>query len=492
MPVHYLPGWRWPEELEADGLESIDHDGETYVPMDWVLRYHNNPDVIEECRRFQAVAATATPPAPPPTRLELGDDASPRQKLFEECLTTWPSKDEHDQFRALYPLQETYSQVLTRLSDGELAALAKYLRERKRKPPTLKSFEGEGKETLGLTISEIEQRMRQVSWGWPKRVDDMLFVLTGGVQLRWLRTQNALFAWLGCQFRNGVAWGEGVDMVSKGEYLAHLQATAQHYDAVEPYPHEPLLPRHYYAHPLPTGGDGTALAGLLKRFCPQTELDKALIEAAFLTALWGGTPGSRPAFLVTSDAEDDNGKGRGVGKSKLAQMIAQLCGGLLDFKASTEADEICKRLLSPEGRLRRVTLIDNIKSLHFSWDTLEAMITSDTISGRQMYQGEGRRPNTLVWFLTINGANLSKDLAQRVIVIKLARPVYSDARGAARACAEDRPVDGAGDPVRPVDPRWRRGGLRRACGTGARESGAREPDHEFVAAGRILLTRRQF
>src|SRR5262249_29742783 len=52
-------------------------------------------------------------------------------------------------------------------------------------------------------------------------------------------------------------------------------------------------------------------------------------------------------------------------------------------------------------------------------------VTSTTISGRQMYVGEGQIPNTFAVMLTINGATLSRDMAQRCVIIKLARPEYS-------------------------------------------------------------------
>src|SRR5262249_29807322 len=78
-----------------------------------------------------------------------------------------------------------------------------------------------------------------------------------------------------------------------------------------------------------------------------------------------------------------------------------------------------------EGRGKRALLIDNIKSLKFSWGELEAAITSDVISGHQMYVGEGRRPNLFNWFLTINGASMSRDMTQRVAPLKVRRADYS-------------------------------------------------------------------
>jgi hypothetical protein len=37
-----------------------------------------------------------------------------------------------------------------------------------------------------------------------------------------------------------------------------------------------------------------------------------------------------------------------------------------------------------------------------------------------------RRPGILTWFITMNGASLSKDMAQRVVPVKLSRPDYTD------------------------------------------------------------------
>jgi hypothetical protein len=42
-----------------------------------------------------------------------------------------------------------------------------------------------------------------------------------------------------------------------------------------------------------------------------------------------------------------------------------------------------------------------------------------------MYTGEGDRPNLLTWLITLNGANLSRDLAQRCVIIRIKRPIYS-------------------------------------------------------------------
>jgi hypothetical protein len=93
---------------------------------------------------------------------------------------------------------------------------------------------------------------------------------------------------------------------------------------------------------------------------------------------------------------------------------------LIDFEHDSDGEKLKKRILSPGALTKRIALLDNIKSPKFSWAQLEALITASTISGHRMYIGESTRPNTLVWFITLNGPSMSTDLAQRCVFIKLA------------------------------------------------------------------------
>ena len=148
-------------------------------------------------------------------------------------------------------------------------------------------------------------------------------------------------------------------------------------------------------------------------------MDGHLLKAMWATALWGGTGGAGPAFVITSDL------GRGVGKSRLAALTGYLVGGSLDFSAKEDIATIKQRLLSPDALTHRVAFLDNVKSLRFSWAELGALVTSVEISGKRMFVGEVQRPNTFTWFGTLNGASLSTDMAQRCVIIKLGRPEYS-------------------------------------------------------------------
>jgi hypothetical protein len=278
---------------------------------------------------------------------------------------------------------------------------------------------------VGYPMQIVRRELLRLTKGWPRRVGSLLFAEAPGPVPLYLQSPTAMFAWVSSFLpptkMNNLQWIAGYDKVSEAQLYENLRQTAEDYAAVEGYPHWPPLPKHYYMHPPLEGGDGRAFAGLLSRFCPATDLDADLIRAFFLTSIWGGLPGKRPAWLITGE-DDDEQKGRGCGKTKLANTVAETVGGAISLSANEDISKLKTRLLSPDALGFRVALLDNIKSLHFSWADLESLVTCDVVSGHRMYSGEGRRPNTLMYVLTLNGANLSKDMAQRVVTIKLRRP----------------------------------------------------------------------
>jgi hypothetical protein len=271
----------------------------------------------------------------------------------------------------------------------------------------------------GLPLAAVRDDLLDLTGGWPKRVGEVLFVEGPEHKPLYLDNPTKLFAWLDdrCQ----VDWWAGTDAVSQERFYAALAMTADAYRAVEEFPHWPAMPDTYYMHPPLPETDGSYLNALVNYFCPLQHADPALIRAFILSLFWGGEPGTRPAWLVVGP-ENDFQKGRGVGKSTLIVVLSELVGGFLEITPTEDIVAIKKRLLSPEARPFRVCRIDNIKTHRFSWADLEGLITSPVISGHRMYAGEGRRPNSLIWTLTLNGASMSKDMAQRCVVIKLNRP----------------------------------------------------------------------
>jgi hypothetical protein len=273
-----------------------------------------------------------------------------------------------------------------------------------------------------LRVEDLARSLEAICPGWPKRVDDRLFWETPRHEPLYLDSSARLFAWIDA--RAQVDWTKGVGkFIPQERFYEHLRMTAEPFGSIEVLPHHPPMPGAYYMLPqLPPAG--RRLRRFLGFFCPETPEDAELILAMILTPLWGGPAGRRPAFLVTGP-DDDPKQGRGTGKTTLVDVLAdEVLNGFVDVSPTDQIADVKTRLLSDAGRQIRIARLDNVKTLKFSWADLEGLITSPEISGKQLYQGEGRRPNTLAWLITLNGASLSADMAQRVVVIKLRRPDY--------------------------------------------------------------------
>jgi hypothetical protein len=223
-----------------------------------------------------------------------------------------------------------------------------------------------------------------------------------------------------------VRWKERSEGVTtKPEFFAYTLQNARTYDAVELFPHHEQLPGIRYMHPPLPVGDGMSIKWLIDRFSPATDDDRELLLGYFVTHIWGGPPGSRPGWLF--EAEDATAAaGRGAGKSTPCQMLCHLLENrFVAVKDDEDYNRIKTRLLSEGADGARVLLMDNLKSLRLSSQDLEALITSPVIDGHRLYAGQGKRPNLLTVTITVNGAMLSKDMAQRVIPVRLKRASYS-------------------------------------------------------------------
>lgn len=283
---------------------------------------------------------------------------------------------------------------------------------------TIETNEDEdGRETnkiAPLPISEIITDMFIRTEGWPKRINNSLFIHEPE-GIHWIDSAPALFGWLSTKL-GVIEWRKTLGCVTKEELYNELCRRAEPFEAIEMLPHFPKLPDHYYACEEVESGNGDYLDKLINFFSPATDHDRMLILAMFVTPFWGGKPGSRPAFLVTSD------KGRGVGKSTIAAMVARLANGFIELRPTEDASRMYARLLSANGLKLRIARLDNVKTMKFSWAELEAVITSPVISGHRLHKGEASRPNNFSLYITLNGASLSIDMAQRVIIVKLKRP----------------------------------------------------------------------
>jgi hypothetical protein len=279
---------------------------------------------------------------------------------------------------------------------------------------------GDGqRQTTPLTMTEVVQRIIDNTDNWPRRVEKSLFIHEGEtISVSWLDSPSSLFGWLGRKCGT-IRWSKVLGCVTKEETYSELCRTATAYATVEQLPHEPMIDGHYYACGAIEPGDGSALKRFLEFFAFETSLDRQLYVAGMATPLWGGLPGTRPAVMLTAPT------GRGKGKSTAAKMVCRLYGGSVDVSANEDIGVIKQRFLTAEAAHLRIGFLDNLKTTRFSWGELEAFITAAQISGKRLYVGNASRPNYVTWFITLNGASLSTDMAQRVVEVRLASPNYT-------------------------------------------------------------------
>jgi hypothetical protein len=270
-----------------------------------------------------------------------------------------------------------------------------------------------------LPANVLLEKILEHKDNWPKSVNGLLVVIGNNQRFQILKDKKDFFAWVHSDINLQWISGSGI---SKDEFFKFAVNNCDSYEFLSDFPHYPpirnvlYLPKNY-----PNAG-GEALNKFISYFCPASHLDARLIQALALTLFWGGPPGQRPGFLLTTEDTGPSG-GIGYGKTTLANKMAELCGGSIVLSPEEGHEAVAKRILSPaNGKAnQRVLLLDNIKKLKLSNAGLEALITSQEISGHRMYGGHAVSPNYFVSILTLNGASLSRDLASRCVPILLGK-----------------------------------------------------------------------
>ncbi len=291
---------------------------------------------------------------------------------------------------------------------------------------------GSGDETRRCYVPapKIFELIQEANQGYPRRVGSILFAecdpppvgeLPTSGSIRYISNEAALFAYLmrDCDIRwSSRECGDREtnakrNPATKKEIFEFSSAEAKpQYKSVELLPHYPQIDGVYYAQCELPEPSGKVLSELIDHFNPETEIDRQLMIAALVTPAWGGDPGTRPAFVFTST------HGRGVGKTTTASLICDIWGGAPSITEREDWEAVRSRLLSDESLSQRCVLIDNLKT-RLSRSGLEGAITATTIDGKKMYKGQFSRPNNLTWFITANSPSLSRDLAERAVIIKL-------------------------------------------------------------------------
>lgn len=308
--------------------------------------------------------------------------------------------------------------------------------------------------TVYKPMDQFARELLEHTAGWPASVCGLLFApreVPGdplpGMRAVWMLPKPEVFgAWLhdvadvrwAAPFGvvDGVS-GEPRTPVGKAELHEWLKANAPNrYLGISALPHEPPMPGIYYTPCKLPPATGETLRTFLDAMNPETPVDRLLLLATIVTPGWGGEPGTRPAFVISSS------HGRGTGKTSTVTAIAEmLWGGVITIKPDEPHDKVIGRLLGDDGLGSRCVLFDNVKGRSDS-AAMDSLLTARTIDGWRPHHGQYSRLNYMTFFVTSNMPKLSEDMTVRAVIIKMGKQRHAnDFIGwVAKFMAENRPA----------------------------------------------------
>lgn len=272
-----------------------------------------------------------------------------------------------------------------------------------------------------IQVNALVAECRERFLDFPRRIGSALFdrnPKTGDVV--WLPTVDSVMAWISMRSKQTVEWSRCRGAIPQAQFFHALMLAVKQYDGVSKAPHVPVRTDIFYLHdPLPQVPKGTSehLDKFVSFFAPANNTYAILIRALVMAPMFFGANSPHPSWVI------DSIDGKGVGKTTLVKMLAELYNEIpIDIDAQAlKADltSTIKRLISSEGRSRRIALLDNVQGT-FRCSNLARLITTATLSGIAPYgHSEESRRNDITYIITSNAASLDDDIAQRSYMIKL-------------------------------------------------------------------------
>lgn len=256
-------------------------------------------------------------------------------------------------------------------------------------------------------------------------------------QIQLLSDKIQLSAWIQGKSGTCIKWatGQTSGFVTKDEFFARLVQTVRRYSGIAAAPHYPPRDDVFYTHEdlPPATGIHEAFWKFVSFFNPADSTNKTILAAFVLAPLFYDGVNDKPMLLVdTVDAQAS-------GKTSVVKMIALLYDEdpiSIDLTTlGNDLGNIKKRILSSEGRRKRIVLLDNlVKTLKSP--ALADFVTSNSITGMAPYgKGEESRPNDLTFFGTFNGASVDTDMATRCYTLHIRAVERPDPSWASRLTA---------------------------------------------------------
>lgn len=282
-------------------------------------------------------------------------------------------------------------------------------------------------------VDELCDEIRERFLHFPRRLGGVLFDFTRNRDpkkrhIMPILAKDDLKAWVNGTSGHQADFEGGGNFAGWAEIFARLHQTAIAYNGIAHAPWHPHREDVFPIYPiLPTADPThTRFWEFIDRFCPATPADRTLIAAFALAPLFYDRAAQRPAWAIdTVDAQAS-------GKTTLVKMVAALYGETplgLDLKTlNNDLTQVKKRVLSTEGRAKRIALFDNITE-SFKGANLADLVTESAITGMAPYgRGEETRANDLTWVCTVNGGSVDTDMASRTYKIKIRKPAAYNPR----------------------------------------------------------------
>ncbi len=263
--------------------------------------------------------------------------------------------------------------------------------------------------------------------GFPKRLGSELFDYTRNDdpnkrKIMTIDSKDALKAWVNATSGQQSDFMSGGRFSNWAEVYERLHQTSSQYDGIAKAPWYPQRDDVFPIYEILPPADPThsKFDEFVAFFNPATAADKTLLRAFFMAPMFYNGVSDRPAWCIdTVDAQQS-------GKSTVVKMCARLYNEAvldMDLRAiNGELATLKKRILSSEGRAKRIALFDNLETA-LKGGNLAQLITASTITGLRPYgRGEETRQNDITWTATVNGAEVDTDMSTRTYTIHIKAP----------------------------------------------------------------------
>lgn len=276
-------------------------------------------------------------------------------------------------------------------------------------------------------INEMIKDLKVRLMGFPKVVAGQLFDQNKKTKkIEYIKDAKDLTSWIAERTKLNPIFKQGAGYITPEMLYSSLTRTCEQYELISRVPHFPAIDGAYYSHgklPEPSA-DFRYFEKFINFFCPASYADALMMKTCVCSLFFYEPRVDKPMWII----DTTDGAGQGTGKTKFVEMLSILMDSEPFWVDSQSVgndmllERIIKRLLSPQGREKRIFLIDNVQG-YFKSEALASFVTQGSFSGLAPYgRGETTRINDLNFFITSNGGSFDRDLIDRSFIIHLDKP----------------------------------------------------------------------